>query len=182
MIYIDDIKELEKIIRNVLIEQSEISSKFVRNALSVYGTDLDQNTGDNIFTAIARTQALMLFELNAKNLSSDMSETNADDSISYYKAYTVRIIIYGDKSPTIANKLIARMRTQYVRDSLQDKGVYLDSVSNADSIYEYKNGVMWIRNDFSIDIACTMNIQPVTSISDFATIPQPIIYTTNKEV
>ena len=60
------------------------------------------------------------------------------------------------------NKLIARLRTQAVRQALYEEGVYIEEVKNDSSVNEFKNDVMWHRHDTEILISCKMSIKQVT--------------------
>lgn len=159
---ITSIENLEKIIRSLLIEQSQLEDEFVRNSLTLYGAMLDQETSSNIFETITPEQNVVLFELINRQNDSDFTET-IDDIIRVCTSFTVHVIIYGDSAKTLSNILIGRLRSEKVRDDLLDQGIYLESTTFPEGIQEYKNGVMWIRNDFDINISCELEVTPVSS-------------------
>lgn len=173
MIAINNIDDIEKNIRNILIEQSDLSPEFIRNSLSVYGEDLDKLLEEQIYNSIhyenclppeaitTQNDSLILFELQSRDNDSDMSEEKDEDSISYYRSFKIYVIIYGKNGTNLANNLISRFRSQVIRDKLHDEGIYLESVSNANRINEFKNEEMWIRNDFEINISCHLNIETI---------------------
>lgn len=154
---------IEKIFRTTLALQSQVPMDFVRNSLSLYGAMLDQNSEFDVFTSITPNQTLILFELINRQGDGDMSETNVDGSVSVYCSFTVHVIIYGDDARNRANYLVGRLRTARVREDLLANGIYLEKVSLPEGINEYKNGTMWIRNDFDIDISCELNFAQVSS-------------------
>lgn len=165
---IANIDELNKLIRNQLIIQAELPSNRVRNALTTYGAMLDKLLTKQEFDSVCPCEELMLFELKTRENDADVSMTeNEDASISYYKSYSVYIILYGNNSATIMNKLIARLRTQAVRQALYEEGVYIEEVKNDLSINEFKNDVMWHRHDTEILISCKMSIKQVTPDNAF---------------
>lgn len=168
---ITDINELNRLIRNQLMTQSELPSDRVRNALSTYGATLDKLLTKQEFDTICPCDELMLFELRTRENDADVSMTeNKDTTISYYKSYLVYVILYGNNSATIMNKLIARLRTQAVRQALYEEGVYIEEVKNDSSVNEFKNDVMWHRHDTEILISCKMSIKQVTPDDVFETV------------
>lgn len=167
---IDDINELNKIIRTHLVSQAEIASNNVRNALTTYGTDLDKLLEEKEYVGIGLTDALILFELRTNDNNADVSMTENDGDITFYKSYLIYVIIYGDDGKNVMNKLIARLRSQRIRQALYEDGVYLEKVTNDVSINEFKNNVMWLRNDFEIHISCQLRITQLSTDNDFESI------------
>lgn len=170
MIQITDVNSLETLLRTMLITQSELQANFVRNAMSLYGTDLDSKETNDIFAALDQTsEVLILFSLESRDSDADMSESSesSDEHIDYYKSFTCKIIIYGAQSTNTAMKLSSRIRTQNVRTSLQQNGIYVESVSNLNRVQEFKNNVIWLRTDFDIDIRVQFKVLPVTTDSSF---------------
>lgn len=159
---INDINELNKIVRTQLIAQSELPSDRVRNALSTYGEMLDKLLVREEFNGICTCDSLMLFELRTRENDGDVSMTEVNESVTFYKSYTMYVILYGDDSATIMNKLITRLRTQAVRQLLYEQGVYIEEVRNDTSMNEFKNDVMWHRHDVEILISCKMSITQAT--------------------
>lgn len=174
---IADINELNKLVRNQLITQAELPSDRVRNALTTYGATLDKLLMKQEFDSVCPCEELMLFELRTCENDGDVSMTEVDDTVSFYKSYTLYIILYGDNSATVMNKLIARLRTQAVRQALYEEGVYIEEVKNDSSVNEFKNDVMWHRHDTEILISCKMSIKQVTPDEAFEKVdPVDAIY------
>lgn len=181
MIAIKDINELNKIIREQLIIQSELDSNRVRNALTTYGATLDKLLLKEEYESICKCDDLMLFELRTRENDSDVSMTEYDNDIIFYKSYTIYVILYGDNAATIMNKLIARMRSQIVRQTLYENGVYLQEMKNDISFNEFKNDTLWHRHDVEILISCKMNIEQIRADIDFENLNDiKIIKETNK--
>lgn len=178
MMSFGNVKELEKILKQTIATQSELSDDRVLNALSIYGTELDKVLAgtDDVYESIDQSNTTLLFELKSRPATSDVSmtetEENDDDSITYYKAFRLHLIIYGDLSSDVAIKLVARFRTEDVRLSLYEQGVYLEKIDDPFILNEYKNETMWLRNDIDIDISVKFNILPVTTSNDFADITE----------
>ena len=160
---ITDINSIETIIRNILIEQSQLEPEFVRNSLSLYSTPL-MTDDQGILDTLQQDQLLILFELRARDDVFNISEQDEETGvITMYQGYQVHVIIYGDDCRTLANKLIARLRTGRLGDIFRENGLQCYSVSNSESIQEYINEVMWLRTDFNIDLSCIMEIAPVST-------------------
>ena len=175
--------DAEKTIRAELIKQSGLAASMVRNAHSAYGQMLDvSETADNdIFRSLETSECLMLFDLRPRESEEDMSETeDDDDTISYYKAYRVHVIMYGEPATTLSHTVVARMRTELCRMNLQSKDIHLEHVSSPVVFYEYENMRQWERADFDIDISYKTQILPVESEEPFAAFSALDIRTTNK--
>lgn len=172
MTTITSIKELEKIVRKYLISQSELKGKFVRNALSTYGETLDKLLYKQTFDTITPCDELMLFELKTHKSSSTKSMTEVNGDITSYKSYTIHVIIYGENAADVASKTIARLRTEIIRDSLLNEGVYIEEVTDDDSINEYINNVMWRRHDFDVNISCDITVTQVTADQELAVLDE----------
>lgn len=168
MTTISDLHTVDNIIRNQLILQSNIDADFVRNAASIYGTTLDKNIDDDIFNSITINNTLILFYTYARESSNNITQTKTDDKIRIYTSFRVHVIIYGSNSQNLAHIMIGRLRTQKARNDLQNEGIYLDYVSHTVTIQEYKNNVLWPRNDFDINISCEMDIAQITDATQFA--------------
>lgn len=177
MTTITDINELNKIVRKYLINQSELPADRARNALTTYGSTLDQLLQKQEFTGICPCDELMLFELRTRENDADVSMTEVDGYVTFDKSYTIYVIIYGNNAATVMNKLIARLRTQVVRENLLNEGVYIERVLNDTSFNEFKNDVMWHRHDTEIHISCQMSIAQVSDDNAFESIdPVTTIY------
>lgn len=161
MTILRDVSELNKIFRKHIIAQSRLDGEQVLNALSIHGEDLDKLFEEQVYISIERQNLLVLFELQSRPNEADVSMTNDDESIILYRSFVFRIIIYGNDSSMLANELVARFRTEKVRNAFRDDGVHIERINDPEIVNEYKNRTMWLRNDISIDIACEFNISQI---------------------
>lgn len=168
MISISNFDELNKILRKQLILQSELPSKRVANSDTLYGVTLDKLLKDKIFISLDSKDNILLFELISRNSSNDINFSETDSNINSYKSYELKIIIYGNTSPDIANNVEARFRTEYVLNDLQNQGIYIESVSEPIIIREFINESQWTRTDLSIYISCKFEIKPITMLDDYS--------------
>lgn len=166
------VNELNKVLRQQLILQTELSSSNVRNGLSTYGETLEKLLAKQTYDAYEQEDSFIVFELKTRSNDSDVSYTNDDDSITYDRSYELICYIYGNSSADVANKLVSRLRTEKVRTDLYDSGVYLESVKEPVSFNEYKNDMMWLRTDVSIFVSCEFKFaqivqeDPLTRLSE----------------
>ena len=162
MINISSIKNIEKILRNELIKQLGLDGKYVLNSLSTHGEDLDKLLEKSIYDSYETSDSVCLFELRSRNDGTNVNYVEENDLITYYKSFDLYVIIYGDDSTDLATKLSARMNSEKVINDLQTKGIYVEKTSDPERINEFKNDVMWIRNDISINISCKLSVSQVT--------------------
>ena len=78
----------------------------------------------------------------------------SNDSIIYNQSYNLKITLYGNESLNLSNKIIARLRTEKIRNSIYDEGIYLEKIENPKSLNEFINDVLWLRTDFNILLSC----------------------------
>lgn len=194
---IQTLDELTLALRQMLIQQSELSPDRVLNALSLEGTELDKLLEEQVYESISQNDTTILFQLTALPSESDVSMEEGDKytareqvcsmstisgrntivgdfvidySITYYKMYRLAVIMYGLASSDLAAKLIARLRSGNARTNLYSSGIYLEEVSNPTTINEFKNNIMWLRNDFDIDIGVKYNISQISLPETFKTV------------
>lgn len=162
--------ELTTIIRKYLISQSELNGQLVRDAATQYGAYLDVNDHNDVFVSLAPTQTILFFELKTRDSEANMTETNDDlnETITSINSYQLHIITYGDNSNDVCNKLVARLRTERIRNLLLSEGVYLCRISDITRVNEFKNNVVWQRNDFDIDLSCEFTFTQVAVDSAYA--------------
>lgn len=164
-----NVKDLQKYIRNMLISQSELKPERVLNSLSTYGTELDKLLQDEVYNSIDEEEDTLLFELQSRSSTSDVSMTE-NENINYYKSFRIKVIIYGNSSSDIALKIASRFRTEEVRCDLYSNGIYLEQITDPTIINEYKNETMWLRNDLAIDISVRFIINPLLIDDEFSSL------------
>lgn len=173
--YITSTNEINKILRNELIIQSELDPSQIRNSLSVNGETLQKEIEKQIYESIDHNDTLILFELQTRDSVNDISLTTNDDNILYYKSYNFKLVLYGNDSIDTGNKITARFRSENVRNKLYDQGIYLESISNPITINEFINDTIWFRTDINIYISCAYNILPISKNDDIENVSDLII-------
>ena len=194
---IQNLDEVIVAIRQMLIQQSELSPDRVLNALSLEGTELDKLLEEQIYDSISQNDTTLLFQLNTLPSESDVSMEEGDKytardqvcsmttltgsntivgdfvidySITYYKIYRLSVIMYGILSSDLAAKLVARLRSSNVRTNLYSSGIYVEEVSNPTVINEFKNNTVWLRNDIGIDLGVKYSVSQISLPETFKTV------------
>lgn len=162
-----DINIAIKVLRQMLINQSQLESNKVLNALSVYGPET-LTTGEDCQFSFTNEDTFILFELIEIESSSNVDMTESDDSVSVYAAYEFKLIIYGTDSANIAQKIRGRFRTTKVLDELYAQGIQLYKVDRPTAMNEYINDAMYERRDMSIYFGCNLRVEQVTDYDTFA--------------
>lgn len=164
---ISDVNEINKILKQRIELETGLSNRNVRNALSTYGETLHKLLTDKKFNSYELNDAVILFDLHTRDNPTDVSIVNENSSVDLYKSYEFKIIIYGHSSANLGNILYARFNTDYVLSTLQDEGIYLESISLPMSINEFINDVMWPRTDLSFLISCKHTINQIHDFEEF---------------
>lgn len=155
-------EQIDAIIRQQLILQSDVNEKLIKNLASLYGVSFDKNEVDKIFESISTSEIVIFFITEKSPNENDVSMTNDDSTITQFSSYDVKVIIYGDKAISTTVNLISRLRTSKVRQTLYEKGVHLASIEEEQSIHEFKNNVNWLRSGFTIHINCEHLIRQIS--------------------
>lgn len=162
MTEVKSIREIEKILRTSIIENSGVNANFVRNVITEFSVDLDKDYTSSIFSGLSEEDAVILFELVPDDNNSDMSEDiHNSNNIAYYKYFKLKVIVYGDDAVSVSMRVISRLRSQAVRDTLIGQGINISNISETNEINEIINGIVWQRSDFNINIGCKLIIEPV---------------------
>lgn len=171
---IKNTKEIERIMRNALIENSGVNENYIRNILTEFSVDLDKDYTTSIFTSLSEEDAAILFELTPDENEAAMSEDIYNsNNIAYYKYFKLKLIVYGDDSSIVSLRVASRLRSESVRDDLISKGIQVVKISEPSEINEIINGVIWQRCDLNIMLGCELIIEPVKEnyeINEYSTL------------
>ena len=169
---ITDTLEIEKIIGEVLENQSDLPSERILNAISVRGQNLSKLIENDVYVSYNLSDLVIIFEVIFNPTSTDnVSMEEEDESITVYSAFYVKILIYGNKSANVANKLKGRLLSRKVRDDLHEKSIHIERVSNPEPMIEMLNETFWVRNDLTMEIACRQSFnqkEPEYQITDIS--------------
>ena len=162
--------DIDKFIRNELSTQSELALNYVLNGISLNGQDLRKVVADSdnkIWDSFSHTDTFIVFEKekddDSRNNLSQTEIVNNSDKLINYVSYKIKVYIYGDGSDLVRNKLCSRLLSQSVRSSLLEKGILIVRIDNKNTINEFTNNIMWIRNDFDLYISVKYEFSQITS-------------------
>lgn len=163
---IKSIKEVDKIIGDMLVKQSELQRGSIVNGCSIRGVDLSKFVTEKVKLSYDLSDSVIIFETKTSNNDDiDFTETEKDvvrESLSL----EVSVIIYGNQSLALAKVLKARFESEKVRNDLLDKEVYLSSVNEITFMNEFINETIWPRADFSMSIACEIQVSQIDEMSE----------------
>lgn len=165
---ISNIHELDRLLRNMIIAQSGLDGSRVLNSISIRGQDLEKMIDDKVYSSYDLNDSVILFEVRARNEENEsLSMTDEDDSLIVYAPYEIHFVIYGNMSGMLAQVLKARIETEKNRDDMRNEGIQIEKVSNIETLNEFKNETVWIRNDFSIEFACMYKVEQDSKYEDY---------------
>lgn len=162
-----DINTAIKVLRQMLINQSQLEPNKVLNALSVYGPET-LTTGENCQFSFTNEDTFILFELIEIESNNNVDMIESDDTVSVYATYEFKLIIYGTDSANIAQKLKGRFRTAKVLDELYVQGIQLYKVDRPTAMNEYINDAMYERRDMSIYFSINLQVEQIDDYDAFA--------------
>lgn len=170
---ITDLHEIEKIIRNTLIEQTNLSGTRILNGQSIRGQDLSKLVGEKIYKSYNLKDNVIIFNLTLRddqnvNFTDIKEEENNVASVIKTVGTTIKLTIYGNSSINLAQIIKARFETEKVRYDLLVQGLYIEKIRNTFTTNEIINDTYWQRVDLTIDIDCEMEIQKITNFDDYA--------------
>lgn len=169
MTYFSSIKDLTIFLRKQIIRQSCLKDEFVRNVLSRHGVDLDKTVNNSVLEALDKNDLCLFFELSTRSSSSNVTMT-IDDEVAVYQSFRFHCICYGTDSTMLMSKLKGRLLTEQSLDLCQANGVYIESISNIESINDFINETMIFRSDFDINLTCAFKFPQIDETQYFTEI------------
>lgn len=169
MTYISSIKDLTIFLRKQLIRQSCLKDEFVRNVLSQHGIDLDKTVNNSVLEALDKNDLCLFFELMTRASSSNATMTINEDVV-IYQSFSLHCICYGADSTMLMSKLKGRFLTEQNLDLCQANGIYIESISDIETINEFVNETMIFRSDLDINLTCAFKFPQVDETQYFTEI------------
>lgn len=163
---IKSIKEVDKIIGDMLVKQSKLQRGSIVNGCSIRGVDLSKFVTEKVKLSYDLSDSVIIFETKTNN-NDDIDFTEVEkDVVRESLSLEVSVIIYGNQSLALAKALKARFESEKVRNDLLDKEVYLSSVNEITFMNEFINETIWPRADFSMSIACEIQVSQIDEMSE----------------
>lgn len=164
---ISNIHEVEKVIGNLLASEAGISNNRVLNALSVSGVDMSKFIEDNVLGSYDLDDVVIVFELKTRDSSANFSEEISKTTIRQGIGLEMSVICYGNESMAVAANLRSRLLSNEISEVLNEKEIFINSISNQTSLNEFDNMRMWIRTDFTISIDVELEVKKLIVDEDF---------------
>lgn len=164
---ISNIKDLDKIWRNKIIEQSNLPAKNVLNGLSIRGVDLSNYITTNISMSYSLKNIAVVFEISTSSSEDNISMEEDDGDITEYVIMNIRLSLYGSAAIELAKTLKARFESSKCRDDLYNQGIYFKEVTELTTTNDFINETMWTRVDLSIDFGIRLLITQKNTYEDF---------------
>lgn len=144
----------EDIIRKVckfLDTYSGVDPKNILNADSIRGTDLSEMINESSAYSPNASNPFILFEL-LENQEEDNYITKGQTSteMETIQVYNFHLMIYGNTSPTYAQKIAALFKQENNALSLREDGIFVKGVSKITPNNEFINNTLILRRDLII--------------------------------
>lgn len=170
MAIIKNLHDVEKIVGNMLVKQSDLDRSRIANAITPRGVDLSKFITDNVKLSYDLHDIVIIFEVTATDVDG-INFTEAESNlIRENAAFEVKVTTYGNESLAMTKILKARFESEKARADLLEEGLYLIDTSSGQSINEYLNDTMWPRTDWSFRVACEMQIRQIDMMPEISNI------------
>lgn len=164
---IKDIKNINKIVGNMLVRQSGLDRSRIINGHSVRGVNLSKFVTDNVKLSYNLSDSVIIFEIDpANNDDVNITEESESGNIRQFVYVEVKVIIYGQEASILAKTLKARIESEEVRNDLLLQEVYMSKVKDIVVVNDFINETIWPRADFSINLAYEIEITKIDSFED----------------
>lgn len=164
---ISSIHQLEKIIGDMLLKQTELKRERIINGLSIRGVDLSKFITDNVSLSYDVSDIVLIFEISAMNENTINISEAEDDGIREDVCFEVSITCYGNESLFKIKQLKARLESDKVRYDLSKEGVYFIDASSIIQINDFLNETIYPRTSMTFRIACELQVNVVDDFKSF---------------
>lgn len=154
------------LLRKEIMNQLSLDGKYVVNALSVYGPDMNVGQTNTVFNSVKPTDTFIIFELEEENGNDNMQEDMGDHILTYVE-YSFNLYIYGNKAGINSHILKSRLMSPELIEGLEEKGIHIRTIEEPASINEFINNVMWQRRDMSIHISVRYDVNKINNYQSF---------------
>lgn len=146
-------EDIIKLLRSSIIENSDIDPNKVLNALSVRGTDLSAIIGYTKTYSYSMKDVFLLFELlKDQNATNNFVTKKDDNNMLTVSSYSFHIMIYGNGSDDYSQIIKSIFHQSQVLNNLRDNGVHITNISSGETIHEFVNNTLLLRNDLILNL------------------------------
>lgn len=161
--YEDIIKKL----RNVVMTNTKLPGTKVLNALSVRGTDLSDVISSTKTYSFSLDDVFILFELLKDQDGDNYVTPKDDDNMIAIASYTYHLMIYGNGSDLCSQVLRTTFKQPKVAMDLREEGIYVRTVNSGETINEFINNTLLLRNDLEVKIEVAYVLENATKTQYF---------------
>lgn len=154
-------EEIIKVLRNAIIENSDLPAERVLNALSVRGTDLSEILNHTQVYSYSLKDVFILFELLKDQNGDNFVTPKNDEYMLTVSSYQFHLIIYGNASDDCSQKIRSIFHQGSVVSDLRENGIHITTVTSGETINEFLNNTLWLRNDLIINFQTTFESKNV---------------------
>lgn len=145
-------KEINILLRNTIIENSDIPEKKILNALTTRGTDLSETINNTQVYSFSANDVFLLFELLKDETKDNFVTRKDDNSMLVISSYKFHLMIYGNGSDDASKIIRAIFHQSSILNNLRDNGIFVTNISSGESINEFINNTLLLRNDLMLNL------------------------------
>lgn len=146
-------------IRKIIIESLNVNQNNIRNAASMYGSNLTKLI--SVFESMSynRDETFMVYELLESKIDNTYIIKESDGSSTSVQDYDYNIKIYGEKSHNMVQKIMCLFKEPDIILLLRKFGVRVIGIPQPDTTHELINNVFWTRCDITIKLQILYNFK-----------------------
>lgn len=149
--------DIVKLLRTEIINQTGLDPYNVINAVTARGPDLLKFIDSKETYSFNLNDSFIVFELseivNSDNLyTSDYNNESNSYELNSYINYSFKLMIYGNYSHDLGQKLLLQFRSADVSLKMRNEGIFIKGVTFPTSNNEFINNTYWPRVDMNINI------------------------------
>ena len=141
-----------KAIAAFLDEESGVSSDRILNADSIRGADLAEMISSSQSYSPIAGSAFMLFEVVENPENDFLTQGKSASKMDAIQTYDLHLKIYGNSSPSAAQKASLAFKKPENAMSLRDKGLFVNGVMPIEAQNEFINNTWVLRRDIIVRI------------------------------
>lgn len=160
MVDLNDINDIDKIIRNLLIKQSGLDKTHILNAQSIRGPELVKYIEETKEKSPELSDLFIIFDNNFTNENLNFTEKE-NDKLRILGSFEIYVIIYGDNSNKLGSILKARLESSKCNYDLLRQGIHLTGVSRVNESTDFIKETIWPKVDFHIYFEFESKTDPI---------------------
>lgn len=146
-------EDMVKDVAEFLDAHSGIDSSRMLNADSIRGTNLSEMISASQSYSPEVSKPFALFEFVENSAEENFAtKGESETSVTTVQRYDLHLMIYGNKSPSSAQRLFAAFKQADNALALRDKGVFVTGVAPIEAVNEFVNDTWLLRRDLVVKL------------------------------